>query len=121
MEDRAYKCAFTGHREEKLGESWREDSPECMALKQHMLCAIENVYQSGIHYFLCGMAHGCDLYFAGPCWLFSGNTPMWNWKPLFPTPVRLTGGGAHCGGGMTLCCAPVRGVRCCSRNTHGTA
>ena len=75
MEDRAYKCAFTGHREEKLGESWREDSPECMALKQHMLCAIENVYQSGIHYFLCGMAHGCDLYFAEAVLAFQREHP----------------------------------------------
>lgn len=64
MEDRAFKCAFTGHRESKLAENWSEYSSEYRALKQYMLNAIENVYQSGIHYFICGMAHGCDLYFA---------------------------------------------------------
>ena len=64
MDNRALKCAFTGHRENKLAENWSEYSAECCRLKQRMTNAIENVYQSGIHYFLCGMAHGCDLYFA---------------------------------------------------------
>jgi uncharacterized phage-like protein YoqJ len=64
MTDRQLKCAFTGHRESKLAPNWSEYSPECRELKEQIMCTIENVYRSGIQYFICGMARGCDLYFA---------------------------------------------------------
>lgn len=64
MDERQFKCAFTGHRENKLDPEWSEASPTCMELKQKLYDAIDHVYQSGIYYFICGMAHGCDLYFA---------------------------------------------------------
>ena len=64
MEARQLKCAFTGHRENKLAPDWSEDSNSCRELKQLIFDAVENVYQSGVYYFICGMAQGCDLYFA---------------------------------------------------------
>ena len=64
MEQRELKCTFTGHREEKLGENWNEYSNECIELKERIAEAVSDVYASGVQYFICGMAEGCDLYFA---------------------------------------------------------
>jgi uncharacterized phage-like protein YoqJ len=64
MEERQFKCAFTGHREKKLAPDWREASPAGQALKRQIADAVENVYASNIPHFICGMANGCDLYFA---------------------------------------------------------
>ena len=75
MDNRNLKCAFTGHRENKLDPDWNEASPICFDLKQKLYDAIENVYESGIHYFICGMAHGCDLYFAEAVLEFATDHP----------------------------------------------
>jgi len=64
MEEKKRKCAFTGHREQKLAPGWREASPAGEALKRQIADAVENVYAAGISHFICGMANGCDLYFA---------------------------------------------------------
>ena len=34
------------------------------ALKERLAAVTEAVYQSGVRHFICGMANGCDLYFA---------------------------------------------------------
>ncbi len=62
--ERASTCTFTGHRENKL--PWRSDEqdPRCLRLKQCIYDAAEAVYQSGARHFICGMANGCDFYFA---------------------------------------------------------
>ncbi len=64
MEERAGACAFTGHRVNKL--PWRADESDarCVRLKERMADAVEAVYRSGIRHFICGMATGCDMYFA---------------------------------------------------------
>ena len=57
-------CAFTGHRENKL--PWRGDESDarCLRLKQQIYDAAEAVYCGGIRHYICGMANGCDFYFA---------------------------------------------------------
>ena len=56
-------CTFTGHRENKLPWGENEEDPRCKALKQSIYDAVEAVYHSGRHHFICGMATGCDMYF----------------------------------------------------------
>lgn len=56
--------AFSGHRPEKLPWGTREDDPRCDALKQEIAKAVEAAAGEGADRFLCGMARGCDLWFA---------------------------------------------------------
>ena len=57
-------CAFTGHRPEKLPWGYYEGDERCQALKERMWKAAQDIYDMGYRHFLCGMAQGCDLYFA---------------------------------------------------------
>jgi len=57
-------CAFTGHRPQHLPWGVREEDPRCEALKTMMLAAVEQAAALGAETFLCGMARGCDTYFA---------------------------------------------------------
>lgn len=56
--------AFAGHRPEKLPWGNDETDPRCIALKQQLKTAVERAAGEGYDTFLCGMARGCDLYFA---------------------------------------------------------
>jgi uncharacterized phage-like protein YoqJ len=56
--------AFTGHRPEKLPWGSDESDPRCGALKAQILEAVLAAAEEGYDAFLCGMARGCDLYFA---------------------------------------------------------
>ena len=62
--ERAQTCTFTGHRESKLPWGTDETDPRCLRLKQRIADAVEAVYHSGVRHFICGMATGCDMYFA---------------------------------------------------------
>ncbi|MGM9522764.1 MAG: SLOG family protein [Oscillospiraceae bacterium] len=57
-------CCFTGHRPEKLPWGDNENDPRCLALKESIYDAVSAVYASGIRHYICGMAKGCDMYFA---------------------------------------------------------
>lgn len=57
-------CAFTGHRPERLPWGGDESDPRCLALKQLLLQAVLRACDDGYTTFLCGMARGCDCYFA---------------------------------------------------------
>ena len=57
-------CAFTGHRPERLPWGLHEDDLRCAALKTLLRRTVREVYDRGFHTFLCGMARGCDQYFA---------------------------------------------------------
>lgn len=57
-------CAFTGHRPERLPWGRNEDDLRCAALKTLLRRTVREVYDRGFHTFLCGMARGCDQYFA---------------------------------------------------------
>ncbi len=57
-------CCFTGHRPEKLPWKTNENDSGCMALKLRIADTLRSVYDAGIRHFICGMAKGCDMYFA---------------------------------------------------------
>ena len=64
MHGRANTCCFTGHRPEKLPWGADETDPRCAALKRKIRDAVESAYDGGMRHFICGMARGCDFYFA---------------------------------------------------------
>ena len=64
MSTREISCCFTGHRPLKLPWKMNENDPRCLALKEQLLSTLEGIYQSGYRHFICGMAIGCDTYFA---------------------------------------------------------
>ena len=56
--------AFAGHRPEKLPWGSDESDPRCIALKRQIIEAVRTAAGEGYDIFLCGMARGCDFYFA---------------------------------------------------------
>ena len=64
MNERQCTCCFTGHRPERLPWGRREGDPRCAALKRKLYAAVNAAYESGMRYFICGMARGSDFYFA---------------------------------------------------------
>lgn len=64
MADRNITCGFTGHRPAKLPWGTNENDPRCIALKEEMAIRLEAIYSAGYTHFICGMAIGCDFYFA---------------------------------------------------------
>ena len=41
-----------------------EEDPRCTALKLELEARLAGIYELGFRHFLCGMAIGCDMYFA---------------------------------------------------------
>ena len=64
MDKRSVTCCFTGHRPNKLPWGTDESDPRCLRLKEELAARLEGVYEAGFRHFICGMALGCDLYFA---------------------------------------------------------
>ena len=64
MNERQCTCCFTGHRPERLPWGSSEGDPRCAALKRKLYAAVNAAYESGMRYFICGMARGSDFYFA---------------------------------------------------------
>ena len=56
--------AFAGHRPEKLPWGSDESDSRCDALKRQIFQAVRTAAGEGYDTFLCGMARGCDFYFA---------------------------------------------------------
>ena len=57
-------CCFSGHRPVKLPWGLNENDPRCLALKAEIAARLDGIYQAGYRRFICGMAIGCDMYFA---------------------------------------------------------
>lgn len=64
MYDRELSCCFTGHRPVKLPWGLNEEDERCLALKEELSHRLIGIYESGYRHFICGMAIGCDMYFA---------------------------------------------------------
>ena len=62
--DPSISCCFTGHRPAKLPWGTNEHDPRCRDLKAEIAARLEGIYEAGYRHFICGMAAGCDLYFA---------------------------------------------------------
>ena len=61
---REKSCCFTGHRPAKLPWGANESDPRCDALKEELFCRLQGIYEAGYRHFICGMAIGCDMFFA---------------------------------------------------------
>ena len=87
-------CAFTGHRPEHL--PWRTDETDarCAALKAVLQREVSALYQRGFSAFLCGMARGCDLYFAEAVLALrdAGELPDANLTAMLPCPSQAARG-----------------------------
>ena len=57
-------CTFTGHRPERLPWGSDESDARCAALRTLIQRAVTQACADGFDAFLCGMARGCDMYFA---------------------------------------------------------
>lgn len=64
MDERDITCCFTGHRPGRLPWGARETDVRCLALKAELAQRLEGIYEAGYRRFFCGMALGCDTYFA---------------------------------------------------------
>ena len=73
--DPSVSCCFTGHRPAKLPWGSNENDPRCFDLKQELAARLQGVYEAGYRHFICGMAAGCDLYFAEAVLALRGEHP----------------------------------------------
>ncbi|MBP3634067.1 MAG: DUF1273 family protein [Oscillospiraceae bacterium] len=58
------RCAFTGHRPQRLPWGSAEEDPRCLALKYMIEKTVHEAAALGCSEFVCGMALGCDFWFA---------------------------------------------------------
>lgn len=64
MDEEKLTCCFSGHRPSKLPWGHDETDPRALRLKDELDAHIEGLYIAGCRNFICGMAMGCDMYFA---------------------------------------------------------
>ena len=64
MSERQITCCFTGHRPALLPWRMNESDPRCLQLKEQIAASLEGILAGGYRHFICGMAIGCDTYFA---------------------------------------------------------
>ena len=79
-------CAFTGHRPRSLPWGSREDDPRCEALKMLIHSAVGQAADRGFRHFLCGMALGCDTYFAESVLEWKQSKPDLILEAVIPCP-----------------------------------
>ena len=84
--EREKSCCFTGHRENKLPWRGNETDPRCEALKKEIMQAVERAFLSGMRHFICGMASGCDLYFAEAVLSLRSKLPGMTLEAAVPWP-----------------------------------
>lgn len=88
MKARQTACAFTGHRPGKLPWGDNESDIRCLALKAKLLAAVESAVQEGMEHFICGMAEGCDLYFAETVLELKEKYPHITLEAAIPCPTQ---------------------------------
>ena len=59
-----WSALLPGHRPEKLPWGSRETDPRCCALKIQLDRAVRAAWEAGATTFACGLARGCNFYFA---------------------------------------------------------
>ena len=62
--DESNTCCFTGHRAERLPWGADENDERAAALKRDIAETVAALYDAGVRRYICGMALGCDMYFA---------------------------------------------------------
>lgn len=84
-------CAFTGHRPQKLPWGSNELDPRCLAVKEMIRRRLEEAYELGCREFLCGMAQGCDTYFAEAVVELRKQRPDVRLTAMIPWPGQAEG------------------------------
>lgn len=79
-------CAFTGHRPGHLPWGGDETDARCVALKELLRRRIEEAAGQGCTEFLCGMARGCDTYFAEAVLALRSVWPELRLTAMLPCP-----------------------------------
>lgn len=80
--------AFAGHRPEKLPWGMDESDPRCGALKKQIAEAVAAAADRGFTTFLCGMARGCDFWFAGAVLEAKQTRPELRLEAYLPCPSQ---------------------------------
>ena len=86
--ERRRSCCFTGHRPEKLPWGTKEADPRCVALKAAIQDAVATAYDEGFRHFICGMARGCDFYFAEAVVAMRRERPEVTLEVAIPCPTQ---------------------------------
>lgn len=81
-------CAFTGHRPEKLPWGTDEDDIRCGAVRVLIALEIRMAAEAGVTEFACGMARGCDTYFAEAVLRLKEEMPAIRLKAWLPCPSQ---------------------------------
>lgn len=84
-------CAFTGHRPHKLPWGGDEADPRCLALKIMVARTLQEAFDLGCRTFLCGMARGCDTYFAEAVLELRQRQPEIRLIAMLPCPGQADG------------------------------
>ena len=109
-------CPFTGHRPERLPWGSDERDARCAALRTLIQRAVTQACADGFDAFLCGMARGCDMYFAEAVLAARETFPQIRLTAMIPCPTQPDAWrrGRRHGGCRPLCpaarqgaCAPV--------------
>lgn len=79
---------FAGHRPEKLPWGQDEQDLRCAALKIRLSQAVERYVERGGSVFLCGMARGCDFYFAEAVLALAQQNPAVRLEAYLPCPSQ---------------------------------
>ena len=88
MRGRPITCCFTGHRTTKLPWGDHEVAPRCRWLKAQLLDAVRSAYDDGFRHFICGMAQGCDFYFAEAVLALRAEYPEITLEAAVPCPTQ---------------------------------
>ena len=91
MRGKPCSCAFTGHRPGKLPWGENENDLRCVALKAKLRAAVESAIHEGMEHFICGMAEGCDLYFAETVLALKKHYPHVTLEAAIPCPTQADG------------------------------
>ena len=81
-------CAFTGHRPERLPWGSDESDARCAALRTLIQRAVTQACADGFDAFLCGMARGCDMYFAEAVLAARETFPQIRLTAMIPCPTQ---------------------------------
>ena len=107
MRGKPSTCCFTGHRPEKLPWGSDETDPRCKALKQKLQDAVSAAYDEGMRHFICGMARGCDFYFAEAVLALRADKQDVTLEAAVPAPPRRTTGRRRISPGGGPCWPPA--------------
>lgn len=88
MHEREITCCFSGHRPPRLPWGTNEGDARCAALKAELAAHLEGIYQAGYRHFICGMAIGCDMYFADAIIALRNNHPEVTLEAAIPCATQ---------------------------------